>query len=454
MDNHKIGFITPGGLIGLSVSSVLIVLGMLLGGNQLFSSGPLSQRSSGQILGGVDSHAELSRNCKACHPAPWSNQGQTELCLDCHIDINQQLTDDQTLHGAILSTVGLFSCRDCHTDHIGPDGSITTYQGEAFPHDLVGFSLLAHSNLSWTREITCQDCHPTRFQIFDEESCSACHAEIDDLFLRGHFDFYGNSCLACHDGLETINNDYAHDQGNFLLTGSHINADCSDCHQNNNSLSQFSTTSTYCVSCHLAEDVHLAALGEFCGDCHGTSAWKPSLYDHDLSGFPLTLGHSGLECSDCHGAFTFQVLDTRCFSCHQEDDPHQNLFGENCETCHNTSGWDNVAFDHAGPYAEFCTACHLDDSPINHYTGQCSFCHNTSGWLPAFFDHIFPINHGGTQNSCSLCHISSDYSTYTCYGCHEHSQAEIINEHEGISNLANCVRCHPDGLKHDEDDDD
>lgn len=35
-------------------------------------------------------------------------------------------------------------------------------------------------------------------------------------------------------------------------------------------------------------------------------------------------------------------------------------------------------------------------------------------------------------------------SRYTCYGCHQHTPANIRGEHieEGIRNFANCVDCH------------
>ena len=45
---------------------------------------------------------------------------------------------------------------------------------------------------------------------------------------------------------------------------------------------------------------------------------------------------------------------------------------------------------------------------------------------------------------CSTCHTKNNYSTYTCYGCHEHTPDRIRAEHreEGIRDLDNCVRCH------------
>jgi len=42
------------------------------------------------------------------------------------------------------------------------------------------------------------------------------------------------------------------------------------------------------------------------------------------------------------------------------------------------------------------------------------------------------------------CHVEDNYSTYTCYGCHEHTLAKVRREHveEGIRNFEDCVSCH------------
>lgn len=50
------------------------------------------------------------------------------------------------------------------------------------------------------------------------------------------------------------------------------------------------------------------------------------------------------------------------------------------------------------------------------------------------------------RTTCDTCHRNGDYSRYTCYGCHEHSPANVRAEHlkEGIRNFENCVECHRD----------
>jgi hypothetical protein len=69
-------------------------------------------------------------------------------------------------------------------------------------------------------------------------------------------------------------------------------------------------------------------------------------------------------------------------------------------------------------------------------------------WTPATFDHdeYFRFDKDHTTK-CSTCHMNSDYSNYTCYGCHEHSRSNIREEHveEGIHDYENCEECHRSG---------
>ena len=37
--------------------------------------------------------------------------------------------------------------------------------------------------------------------------------------------------------------------------------------------------------------------------------------------------------------------------------------------------------------------------------------------------------------------------SYSCYGCHEHTEGNVLDEHDGksLTELADCIRCHPGG---------
>jgi endogenous inhibitor of DNA gyrase (YacG/DUF329 family) len=143
---------------------------------------------------------------------------------------------------------------------------------------------------------------------------------------------------------------------------------------------------------------------------------------------------------------------SRCDSCHAAptNGLHRAL-NVSCDKCHKTAAWKPAGFDHAvlGPAERGrCESCHKAPADRLHQqiTGNCASCHQPSAWKPATFDHdkFFPL--GKDHNaSCITCHAGNDYRKYTCYGCHEHTPANMLAKHreEGIGeDLAQCVRCH------------
>ena len=78
--------------------------------------------------------------------------------------------------------------------------------------------------------------------------------------------------------------------------------------------------------------------------------------------------------------------------------------------------------------------------------GNCAQCRKLDAWKLATFDHarFFPLD-GDHDATCVTCHIGNVHQEYTCYGCHEHTPANMQAKHreEGITeDLQNCVRCH------------
>jgi hypothetical protein len=146
----------------------------------------------------------------------------------------------------------------------------------------------------------------------------------------------------------------------------------------------------------------------------------------------------------------------RCDSCHAvptngpKADLHKAL-SVGCDKCHKTEAWKPATFDHAAlTQAELgrCESCHKAPADKLHQqmTGNCAQCHKTQAWKPATFDHdkYFPLDkdHNAT---CVTCHAGNNYKQYTCYGCHEHTPANMQAKHReevGTENLDNCVRCH------------
>lgn len=451
MVDKKLGCLTTGGLISIAVTATAILAVFITSGSLMFSPGGLNNQGSGALVGGFLTHAEIGRQCGYCHPTPWDRVDQSDLCLDCHQDIKTDLSDRKSLHGAVRTVQTVDDCRVCHTEHQGLVSDLTFYSGENFPHDLLAFSLQAHSQLNWVRDITCVDCHQGSFQDISDAACIDCHSDLDASTILAHQTNYGKECLACHDGLETINTLYDHSLTDFPLFGKHQILACSSCHAGLSSVKEFEEMLISCLSCHADQDVHQKYLGEICEECHTPAGWDSAEFNHTITGFILDGGHADLVCSDCHIDRTFQGQKGDCLTCHREDEPHQMIFGEDCAACHSTESWLVVQFDHAGPYSGFCSTCHQKETPENHFPGQCSICHQTTAWKPVSVPHTFPVNHEGANNQCNLCHPANVFSTYDCYQCHEHNRSEMVNKHEGISNLDNCIRCHWDGRKHDDD---
>ena len=96
-----------------------------------------------------------------------------------------------------------------------------------------------------------------------------------------------------------------------------------------------------------------------------------------------------------------------------------------------------------------CVACH-EEPPVHvgQFGLECSRCHATSAWQPALLTrHIFDLNHGETGLlACQTCHTVA-YTAHVCTECHDHEPAEMEAVHlaEGLTEIADCARCHPTG---------
>lgn len=207
------------------------------------------------------------------------------------------------------------------------------------------------------------------------------------------------------------------------------------------------------------------------------------VYPHLMVGpGKLIAGHKQLEgdCFACHAAFT-GADSRRCVTCHKPADIgrlttaglavvkprtavpfHQKLINQDCVACHSDhAGVKRYqlagGFNHALLVKEMrdqCQSCHKTpiDSLHRQISGNCLQCHTQQKWTPASFDHnkYFALD-GDHSTVCVTCHLRNDYNRYTCYGCHEHTAANIRRKHieEGVGKFDNCVECHRSANKHD-----
>lgn len=182
------------------------------------------------------------------------------------------------------------------------------------------------------------------------------------------------------------------------------------------------------------------------------------------------------DCFACHTPFIGSTPDN-CIACHKVEEIglkttqgrsiaeetknvafHQQLIEDDCVSCHSDHRGVKAfrpinMFSHLLLEAQLqkqCDSCHGNPSDALHQKikGNCGECHSQEAWTPATFDHeqYFRFDRDHTTE-CATCHVNDDYSSYTCYGCHEHSRSKIREEHveEGIFNYENCVECHRSG---------
>lgn len=206
-------------------------------------------------------------------------------------------------------------------------------------------------------------------------------------------------------------------------------------------------------------------------------AWLAVTQPHAmLSPGKVVPAHAGLQddCFACHAPFR-GASAARCTSCHAVRDIgvrttrgvplspagrrpafHQALTEPDCVACHTDHPPPALAkpprprFDHALLRPQLrsdCRSCHVPPAnDLHRAAGEaCATCHQPAGWRPATFDHDRYFLLDGDHNArCTTCHVDGSFRQYTCFGCHEHREPQIVAEHreEGITNVANCVRCH------------
>lgn len=422
-------------------------------------------KETGVPLNGA--HADVT--CLLCHNDRGPvKQFAAQGCNGCHADPHR---------GQLGRT-----CTDCHDERTWqPNEVIQKHDRTRFP--LVG----AHA------ATPCFRCHPgAQVGNFAGASteCQHCHAGE---FTRSSFDHvaqgFTQDCQRCHRPVGWLPAQFQH-PASFPLTQGHGNRTCNSCHQPG----VYTGLNTTCSSCHLpryqATTNPPHAANNFpttCNQCHSTSNWGTGSFQHSAS-FPLTNGHSGLQCMRCHTGGVFVGLPTTCVSCHLSDytattnPPHAaSNFPQTCQQCHNTRGWSGANFVHSanfpltnGHSGLACTRCHTTGNYVNipracvschqatynatsnpshtayNFSTTCENCHDTRSWGDGTFTHRFPITSGAHRNmACNNCHVSGIGSTFECIQCHEHRQSSMNSEHNGVNGYqwvsARCYACHPNG---------
>ena len=487
----------------------------------------------------VGRHREV--NCTSCHESlVFEKAKQKEDCFSCHTDVHRGsvgfdcqrchtpetwiVKDINVVHQEsrfpLVGAHKLADCQQCHADYQDLNFRVISvdcyschqadYAGTTSPnHMTAGFST------------NCDECHDVTSMVWSATNfnhdffpltgghnieCAACHGQ------GGNFTGLSTDCYSCHQtdynattdphhqlpefsqdctNCHTINGwspaNFDHNQTQFPLTGAHQTVNCSSCHSQG-----FANTPMDCYSCHAdaynssTNPNHQATgISTNCEDCHSTTAFVPSTFNHENTSFPLTGRHVTVDCASCHQGSTTNT-SSECYSCHQADynrapEHVSQNYPTTCEMCHTTNGWDGSNFDHnttgfpltgahqtvncsdchqsgfAGTPTN-CVDCHQTDfnstTNPNHQTiglpTDCQTCHSTNpGWQPATFpihDNFYQLigAHANIANNCADCHNGNYNNTpNTCYGCHETDYNNTTDpNHQSAGFGTDCQSCH------------
>lgn len=257
--------------------------------------------------------------------------------------------------------------------------------------------------------------------------------------------------------------------GDLSIYHSHLEgiSNCTQCHILGNKESD-----EKCLLCHkeihekitLQKGYHISSdvKGKKCSDCHSEHNGKNfqlvrldiQKFDHNLTGYSLSVPHAKKECKDCHATkfisdskiknkkFTYLGLKTECLNCH--NDYHLRTLSSTCTNCHTADAFvpasrfshDNAKFRLAGKHKSVeCVKCHkinmTEGKKFQQFTGiqysNCTSCHKD------------PHRNQFGQN-CRQCH--SEESFLVLQGTKKFDHNKTDYKLEGKHLIVNCKACH------------
>lgn len=479
----------------------------------------------------LDCHDDISGLIDANRGYHASSEAQQKTCIDCHSEHHGRRFDavrfdsdnfDHGLTGYDLDGAhGSVECRDCHQPDNIADRDIRSREGTYL--GLQEDCLSCHDDYhQGTLPVSCTDCHTmndwepaakfdhgkTDFPLrgaHADVSCLECHEQTQrngkdfqrfanvafsrctDCHTDPHDGRFGSRCTDCHNEQSwtrlVSGNSFDHNLTDYPLEGQHASVSCAECHKG----SSYSRPMSYanCTDCHAdyhEGDFALPEGGvEDCSSCH--TVLRPFTYssygleEHQFSDYPLEGAHLATPCFSCHQSesseWEFNWESNDCITCHANI--HSGYISEefypdqDCEVCHNSSRWSDVAFDHdatdyslEGAHSDVsCASCHWnsdgermeEDQRFSGTPTDCASCHNNphgsqfekngvtqciqchslgNAWNISTFDHStteFPLTGKHADVTCAECHYSERDDTGTervvykipkfeCVDCH------------------------------------
>lgn len=368
--------------------------------------------------------------CAGCHASQQAADGDDWVpyaglafarCTDCHRDPHQ---------GRLGAT-----CESCHTTAGWRGGA-----QQGFDHERTRFPLRGRH-----RGLACESCHrPGQMLALPRfERCADCHRDSHLGQFAGRpssgpgggpgGELGGGACEDCHtvDGFQpstfTLER---HQRSGYPLEGSHLAVPCTACHATlpvaelaavagsappggllpgQTTAMRFRFAGTRCQDCH--GDPHRGEADRFvgpegCTACHSLDGWRRIAFDHDRTDYPLEGAHQRVACLSCHPVveagtpaerIRMRGLETNCAACHR--DPHARQLaapdgGPRCQSCHVTTDWRRLLFDHQRDAAFALDGAHLRT--------PCAGCHR-----PETVDGLTFVRYKPLPTDCAGCHAGS-----------------------------------------------
>jgi hypothetical protein len=119
--------------------------------------------------------------------------------------------------------------------------------------------------------VACTSCHKTPRFKDAPSACADCHLKDDR-----HKASLGDRCDSCHNQRDWRLWVFDHQkQTSFALEGSHAQVRCESCHGKPAPAGRpIAAVDTTCVACHRHDDIHDAAFGTRCEQCHTVTKWR------------------------------------------------------------------------------------------------------------------------------------------------------------------------------------
>lgn len=419
--------------------------------------------------------------CKACHgPTPLSPARYKGLkfarCADCHTDA----------HAAQIASVdGAVRCESCHdVNGFKPVRfTVADHERTRYPlkdaHQAVACNqchvqdktvatldprkksalklagrkiLLSAMRLQWA-ELTSSSSSTAATAPTDEAAdslaCATCHADVHDgQFLRPPPDEparAARACASCHTTTSFSELRFSHDDTRFSLRDKHAQAPCASCHAPAapSSTSTTSTAAAAPASVALSPSASTSTAAVF----RGTTRVCASCHDDAHLGQFDGEGAKNVGCASCHQTSSFADIqfDHNAQSAFPLDGKHA---GASCALCHPAVDVGGAAVVRYKPLQAECATCHEDvhkgtysafveQTPVK--GGSCASCHSSETWQGAPFAHDrtdFPLTGQHITVRCASCHGADTQRAQptNCAGCH-------IDPHTQQFGLQ-CESCH------------